>query len=395
MSDTPRNFLSTLSLGLVALVGCGTDRTPQVSDAAATPADARSLDASIDAATQGDAGAVCRNPADGATQPDGAPMPNLTVLSERMRTRMQFAFQNFSPNSCDVREERCVAAPGCRRLLRFDLVVANSGEGDMYLGAPNPANRQPPVFEHSACHNHYHLLGFAEFDLLDARGRAAGHGHKQSFCLMDLERRPGAADIPRASRYACNNQGIHAGWADIYDRGLDCQHIDITDVAPGRYRLRARINTQCHIPESDYTDNTGEIEIDIPPANGQTCAPANLTGACAAGSQGLDRDCGWTNTGARSCTPGRPVTVGCDPACAPSLGACEGDPILRVCPGNAPCTVDRALASNDDSAACRPATGSNVCARLTFPCPEGGRYTVLTGPYQPGQSYRCDVAVAP
>lgn len=333
---------------------------------------------------------------DVTTQPDGAPLPNLTVLAERMSARATFSWQSFSAASCDVREERCVAAAGCRRILRFDLVVANVGAGDLYLGPPNPANRMPPTFEHSACHNHYHLLGFAEFRLFDMMGRQAGYGHKQSFCLLDMERRPGAPDVPRAQRYACNNQGIHAGWADIYDRSLDCQYIDVTDVPAGRYRLQARINTECHLRESDYSDNIAEVDIDVPPATG-TCVAPNPTGPCPAGmGRGLLRDCGWTATPPRACAPGSRVTLGCDNRCMPPLGTCAGDPMLRVCPGMAPCTAGGALAANDDNTACGGGDGgTNTCSRVTFSCPETGMYTVLTGPYQAGETYTCDVAVAP
>jgi hypothetical protein len=61
-----------------------------------------------------------------------------------------------------------------------------------------------------------------------------------------------------------------------------------------------------------------------------------------------------------------------------------------------PCTAGGALASNDDNRACGGADGgTNVCSRVSFVCPETGTYTVLTGPYQAGGTYTCDVAVAP
>lgn len=382
----------------VWVVGCSSSCSPPPAMMDASGHDAVSdlgggqMDATV-SMDAGDAG-LCMNPPDGATQADGAPLPNLVVIPERLSRRAQVVYQYFSDRSCDYTEERCVGGPGCRRLLRFDLVVANVGAGDFYLGPPTAANRRPPMFEWSMCHNHYHLQGFAEFRLLDARGEVVRMGNKESFCLMDLERLPGGPDIARQYRFNCSNQGIHAGWSDIYDRGLDCQYVDVTDVPPGRYRLQARINTQCHILESNYEDNTAEVEIDIPPAADGGCAPIDPLQTCTNMEQGLDRDCGWRLVGTQRCMPGTRVVVGCDPYCAPPLGSCGGDPMIRVCPGVMPCTRADAIASNDDNTACTVDGGSNVCARVSFTCPESGQYTVLVGPYESGQTFRCDIAVA-
>ena len=59
----------------------------------------------------------------------------------------------------------------------------------------------------------------------------------------------------------CYNQGIQAGWSDLYGNTLDCQWLDITDVTPGTYTLRVRINPTMAFEESDYTNNALDIPV--------------------------------------------------------------------------------------------------------------------------------------
>lgn len=83
------------------------------------------------------------------------------------------------------------------------------------------------------------------------------------------------------------------------------------------------------------------------------------------------------------------MVVGCNQGCSPPIGMCAGDPMLRVCPGDVPCTDLTALASNDDS--CRPEDGgpTRLCSRVEFTCPSIGRYTILSGAYRAGGAYEC------
>jgi hypothetical protein len=322
-----------------------------------------------------------------------AMLPNLTAIIRRPVLEERV----FSPTACEVMEG--CTGPGARRLLRFDLWTPNVGRGDIALGSPTAPNRPPGMFEFGLCHNHWHLRGYADYRLFALDGREAAVGHKQSFCIEDTEPYvEGAPPVEASQRFVCSNQGLHAGWADVYGRGLDCQYVDVTDVAPGTYRLRAAVNVERAITESRYDDNEATLVVEITPRSTDAGAPdvmvtdAGLspdpTRACEREEIGPYRECAWTVGAASRCTPGATVTLGCSAGCAPPLGRCEGDPMIRVCEGDAVCVHASALATLDE--ACPQ--GANRCASVTFRCPASGIYRPLTGAFRSGASALCELS---
>jgi len=68
-------------------------------------------------------------------------------------------------------------------------------------------------------------------------------------------------------KYTCANNGIQAGWADVYTQDLDCQFIDITGVPAGEYYLQLTVNPDGLIAEADLQNNTAFVPLTIPPTN--------------------------------------------------------------------------------------------------------------------------------
>jgi hypothetical protein len=112
--------------------------------------------------------------------------PDLTVDPKRFVSQMEIVDRLFDASSCEL-VEGSVGGTGYRRLLRFDTVLLNGGDGDLVVGSPtDPTNPYHSVFVFSPCHNHYHIEGFSNYQLLNMDRTVAAQGHKQAFCLEDL-----------------------------------------------------------------------------------------------------------------------------------------------------------------------------------------------------------------
>ncbi|WP_217921846.1 lysyl oxidase family protein [Miltoncostaea oceani] len=199
-----------------------------------------------------------------------------------------------APNLPDMISE-APGAPGTqiyrdgRLLVRFDGFVTNSpsapapleiralnpnGAGIMQsvqqrvggAAVPPPAGVPPTVrFEVADGHNHYHLKNAAEYTLWTAdqtRQVALAQKTEAGFCLEDSEALPGAPGGPvysSGSNDFCRDvplvMGISAGYRDIYYAGLSYQWIDVSDAAPGRYRLASRVDPTNVIAEADESNN--------------------------------------------------------------------------------------------------------------------------------------------
>ncbi len=183
--------------------------------------------------------------------------PDLAILEDvvenSLNMRTEFATQ------CMV-EEGCMNGYGERTVLAFDTWIKNIGDMDYYIGNPT-AN--PSQFSFGNCHGHAHYEGYAEYVLYTMDGQSIPIGHKNGFCVMDLECSDGGT-----AQYGCGNMGITKQCGDIYSNALDCQWIDITDVAPGEYILAVKVNWDqspdaLGYYESTYENNWAQVCIEI------------------------------------------------------------------------------------------------------------------------------------
>jgi hypothetical protein len=190
---------------------------------------------------------------------------DFTVDEEELQRSIAFSTEFFDVTDCAY-VEGLVEAPGLRRLLRFSTFIVNLGELDAVIGSP--ANPVPPLvpsdFEYSPCHGHSHFLGWGDYTLEDAAGRAVAFGHKQAFCLRDSLKYFG---VDPGGGYDCDFQGISSGWGDAYTAGLDGQWIDITGLAAGNYTIVVTVNAERKIVEAhDVYANTVRVPVVIPAA---------------------------------------------------------------------------------------------------------------------------------
>ena len=159
--------------------------------------------------------------------------------------------ETFGSSSHDI-ADGCVTA-GTHRVMRFDFLTWNKGNADLDVGAPSD---HPEWFVLSQSHGHYHLIDFNQFRLYDSSGNPTATGAKQAFCLEDSERIDPAAATTRRFTDCNANQGVQAGWADLYYKTLPCQYIVIDGLPDGDYTLLSTTNAKKLFPEDTYDDNT-------------------------------------------------------------------------------------------------------------------------------------------
>ncbi|HEY1557208.1 MAG TPA: lysyl oxidase family protein [Kofleriaceae bacterium] len=176
--------------------------------------------------------------------------PDLALVASQMTGSTLVLDQTFAADDCAI-AEGCIAQPGPRKLLVFDTVTENVGTADLVLGQVPPPGVSSGIFVWSPCHMHHHIIGYADYALLDGTGVVAA-GHKQGFCLEDDEQ---VDPIGPSHHYSCNFQGLSIGWADVYDRALPCQWIDVTDVPTGDYTLQVTIDATGVLPDADPSNN--------------------------------------------------------------------------------------------------------------------------------------------
>ena len=161
--------------------------------------------------------------------------------------------------------EGCATGQFNRRLVQFSLRTYNNGADDLFLGNPgcpncalNPgAACSNPLFVCGTSHGHAHFESFAKNELLDPEGNVVAEGRKFGFCLLDLE--------CASPTYSCSFQGISAGCSDVYETGLPCQYVDVSETAlpDGIYTLRVTLDPDNIIAESNEANNVVEVPLTV------------------------------------------------------------------------------------------------------------------------------------
>ncbi len=258
-------------------------------------------------------------------------LPDLRANEDAVVRSLVLGKEVFGDSACEI-AEMCVGGPGKRRLLKFEGRIENLGPGDLDAGDEH----ESPLFEYSECHEHHHFLDFTSYRLLTTDGEPAAFGHKQAFCLVNMDRvedydGPSPGVHPDPGHDGCNY--LMAGWADIYGVGTPCQWIDVTDVPPGDYIVEVAVNPTGKIPEASVGNNIVRVNINLPPD-----APCQEDEVC---GDIVDQDCdGMSDAQDYDCWDS-PFCCGDDDVCG--LGDnyecnCEGAPEWEEhdCDGSGP-----------------------------------------------------------
>jgi hypothetical protein len=199
-------------------------------------------------------------------------------------------------------------------LLRFDGYIHNIGTGPLEIRGSNPVNglmtvtgqriyrddssfyddnsRHPQIqFENADGHDHWHLRNAARFSLWNETGTAeVAVGAKVGFCLQDVDRvdsfAPSGKTYSSAATGYCQQgnpnasrvfEGISSGWQDVYVAKLPFQWVDLSDVAPGRYRLGAQVDPDNFVIESNESNNGPAVASEVVTVPGWVASPGAVT----------------------------------------------------------------------------------------------------------------------
>jgi lysyl oxidase len=186
--------------------------------------------------------------------------PDLTVDPQRFASQMEIVDRFFDATGCAF-QEGVIGGTGYRRILRFDTVVMNGGDGDLVVGdRTDPNNPYAPYFYFATCHGHYHIRDFSIYELLDGNGVVISN-QKGGFCFEDSFKYAGG----KSNGYTCEFQGITSGWGDWYYKQLTGQWIDITGIPEGDYIVRVTINRIGIFDEGQNRyPNTIQVPIHVP-----------------------------------------------------------------------------------------------------------------------------------
>ncbi len=263
-------------------------------------------------------------------------------------------------------------AQGTRLLMRMDGFVHNRGPGALEIRGSDPsggrmgtvrqrvhddaggfadiAHLPAPqlLYETDDDHRHWHLRHAMSYSLWsEDRTSQVGPSQKVGFCLVDSEPVEAPAGSPRgytadASGFCASDQpnapsvamGVSAGWRDIYSYVLAYQWIDISDVAPGRYWLRADADPDGVVEEADEV-NPPAYDSSISIVSGYLAQPVDAGRVPALGSTAVTlRAARFDDQHLGS--PGQLEYQIVTPPSAGSLGKARGvwftDPELRYTP---------------------------------------------------------------
>jgi hypothetical protein len=241
--------------------------------------------------------------------PDLVGMPDLVVDAGKLASSWVISHETLLSNTCSVIEGDVPS--GDHLLLRFTVTTPNIGDADVAIGDPRTHidpngdgnyNDSDGTYEFAPCHHHFHFRNYAKYEMFPVLANGtlgtSVKARKRGFCMIDTT--PFSADSPPKQRVyvscgtpeSAGNQGISVGYADTYVKALGGQYFVLDDpaepVPAGRYVLRITVNPpfahvtgqpcpvldpvgMCHnFAEASYTNNVGQITIDVPARTGKT-----------------------------------------------------------------------------------------------------------------------------
>jgi hypothetical protein len=193
-----------------------------------------------------------------------------------------------------LRDLRITTTSSGQKQLRFSTIIVNVGSGRFEVrgtrasgsstmtlkqriyndaGGYRTVSTSAVAYFAGDGHSHWHVRNLETYTLtrLD-NGNSAGTGVKAGFCFYD-NWRYGSTLSPyyTKAKGACGTSstntsmfmGLSRRWGDEYHYTIPDQYINITGLASGNYRLRATADAQNWFAESNNTNNSTWVDLQI------------------------------------------------------------------------------------------------------------------------------------
>jgi hypothetical protein len=183
------------------------------------------------------------------------------LIDNKVLYRFNGALPNIGSGALEVRE---VTHPDNTQDVYQRIYESGGGISEMLIGSfPNAASIPP---------RHLWLPGIAQYKI---RTVTEGNGvgpivslhDKTSMAVVDSRAYdatlPGAPPISVYTNVGAPILGISIGYADVYGTSLPGQWVEVTGLADGQYWLEVTADPYDRIQESDETNNTTRVLIDL------------------------------------------------------------------------------------------------------------------------------------
>lgn len=188
-------------------------------------------------------------------------------MAPELLLRFNGYVHNIGPGALDFRGSRSTPdpqEPASPPMNVFQRVYNSDGT---YSEEPSSAQM---IYVNADGHHHWHLQHIAYYSLWNGdKSAEVAPAQKVGFCLEDSQRMEETgpekavysdeAGAPFGSREFCRQyqpeatdvyEGISEGWRDVYESNLAFQWVDLSNVAPGEYWLRAEADPEHFIQEA-------------------------------------------------------------------------------------------------------------------------------------------------
>jgi hypothetical protein len=199
-----------------------------------------------------------------------------------------------------------IMSSGGRWLLGFTSLVDNRGPGVFWMRGRRPAHSKAMqaeqlleqagggtlavdnagkfLFVDAWPHFHWHYLGYDRYELRSVSNfKLVARDHKEGFCLSDdYGAALGVAHGPPRFLAHCERfnpgasyveEGTSVGYTDRYPGFYEGQDLNLTGLPAGTYWLVHQVNSDFHLRELRYDDDTASLLIRLSWPGGHGAAP--------------------------------------------------------------------------------------------------------------------------